>query len=67
MGNKGIQASICTVFPAPSLILSNFAYTEFYGGPLLTDITYSPWGGSFLYLRVIMDAYTKQVLSYRYK
>jgi len=31
---------------------------------LLTDIMYIPWGRSFLYLCMIMDAYTKQVLSY---
>lgn len=31
---------------------------------LLTDITYIPIGGSFCYLSTIIDAYTKQVLSY---
>lgn len=31
---------------------------------LLTDITYIPFMGSFCYLSVIMDAYTKQVLSH---
>jgi putative transposase len=30
----------------------------------LTDITYIPYNGTFAYLSVIMDAYTKQVLSY---
>lgn len=47
----------------PNLLDREF---ECYGPRLvlLTDITYIPWGGSFLYLCVIMDAYTKQVLSY---
>jgi len=31
---------------------------------LLTDITYIPYSGIFCYLSVILDAYTKQVLSY---
>lgn len=31
---------------------------------LLTDITYIPYGGTFCYLSTILDAYTKQVLSY---
>lgn len=31
---------------------------------LLTDITYIPFNGSFVYLSVILDAYTMQVLSY---
>lgn len=31
---------------------------------LLTDITYIPFRGAWLYLSVIIDAYTKQVLSY---
>ena len=31
---------------------------------LLTDITYIPYCGKHCYLSVIMDAYTKQVLSY---
>lgn len=48
---------------APNLLEREF---ESYGPRfvLLTDITYIPWGGSFLYLCVIMAAYTKQVLSY---
>lgn len=48
---------------APNLLDREF---ESYGPRLvlLTDITYISWGGSFLYLCVIMDAYTKQVLSY---
>lgn len=31
---------------------------------LLTDITYIPYKGIFCYLSTIMDAYTKQILSY---
>lgn len=31
---------------------------------LLTDITYIPYNGTFSYLSVIIDGYTKQVLSY---
>lgn len=31
---------------------------------LLTDITYIPYDGVFCYLSTILDAYTKQVLSY---
>lgn len=31
---------------------------------LLTDITYIPYHGTFAYLSTILDAYTKQVLSY---
>lgn len=31
---------------------------------LLTDITYLPYNGTFAYLSVIMDAFTKQILSY---
>ena len=31
---------------------------------LLTDITYIPYDGKFAYLSTILDAYTKQVLSY---
>lgn len=31
---------------------------------LLTDITYVPYNGTFAYLSTILDAYTKQILSY---
>lgn len=31
---------------------------------LLTDITYIPYNGKFCYLSTILDAYTKQILSY---
>lgn len=48
---------------APNLLDREF---ECYGPRIviLTDITYIPWKGIFLYLCVIMDAFTKQVLSY---
>lgn len=40
-------------------------FTE-YGArkELLTDITYIPYNGRFCYLSTILDAYTKQILSY---
>lgn len=31
---------------------------------LLTDITYIPYNGTFAYLSTILDAYTRQILSY---
>ena len=31
---------------------------------LLTDITYIPYNGKFAYLSTVLDAYTKQILSY---
>ena len=31
---------------------------------LLTDITYLPYNGTYAYLSTILDAFTKQVLSY---
>jgi len=40
-------------------------FTEF--GPrmvLLTDITYIPYNGTFAYLSTILDAFTRQILSY---
>lgn len=45
--------------------LLNRGFTEY--GPrrvLLTDITYIPYNGTFAYLSTILDAYTRQVLSY---
>lgn len=45
--------------------LLNRKFTEY--GPrkvLLTDITYIPYNGTFAYLSTILDAYTKQILSY---
>lgn len=40
-------------------------FTEY--GPrnvLLTDITYLPYNGTYAYLSTVLDAYTKQILSY---
>lgn len=40
-------------------------FTEY--GPrkvLLTDITYIPYNGTFAYLSTVLDAYTRQILSY---
>ena len=52
-----------------SNIAENLLQREFecYGPRmvLLTDITYLPYNGTFAYLSTILDAYTKQVLSYR--
>ena len=49
-------------------VAENLVKREFENhGPrkiLLTDITYIPWKGRFVYLSTIMDAYTKQILSY---
>ena len=48
---------------APNLLGRKF--TDY--GPrkvLLTDITYIPYNGTFAYLSTILDAYTKQILSY---
>ena len=45
--------------------LVNRKFTEY--GPrkiLLTDITYIPYNGKFCYLSTILDAFTKQILSY---
>lgn len=45
--------------------LLNREFTTF--GPrkvLLTDITYVPYNGTFCYLSTILDAFTKQILSY---
>lgn len=48
---------------ADNLLMREF---ESYGPRyvLLTDITYIPYNGTFAYLSVILDAYTKQALSY---
>lgn len=48
---------------APNLLNREF---EKYGPRmvLLTDITYIPYDGRFAYLSTILDAFTKQVLSY---
>ena len=40
-------------------------FTEYGPGKvLLTDITYIPYNGIFAYLSTVLDAYTKQILSY---
>ena len=50
-------------------VADNKLQREFkYHGPravLLTDITYIPFHGKFLYLSVIKDAYTTEILSYK--
>ena len=49
-------------------VADNLVKREFTSyGPravLLTDITYIPYNGEFCYLSTILDAYTKQILSY---
>ena len=49
-------------------VADNLANREFeLHGPrsiLLTDITYIPYNGTFAYLSTVIDAYTKQILSY---
>ena len=49
-------------------IADNLLQREFESfGPrtvLLTDITYLPYNGTFAYLSTILDAFTKQILSY---
>lgn len=49
-------------------VADNLLQREFKAyGPrkvLLTDISYIPYNGNFCYLSTILDAYTKQVLSY---
>lgn len=49
-------------------VAENLLHREFESyGPrkvLLTDISYIPYNGVFCYLSTILDAYTKQVLSY---
>lgn len=51
-----------------STIADNLLQREFEAyGPrvvLLTDITYLPYNGTFAYLSTILDAFTKQILSY---
>lgn len=51
-----------------SNVADNLLKREFESyGPrmvLLTDITYLPYNGTFAYLSTILDAYTKQILSY---
>ena len=51
-----------------STVADNLLQREFESyGPrmvLLTDITYLPYNGTFAYLSTILDAFTKQILSY---
>ena len=51
-----------------SNVADNLLHREFEAyGPrivLLTDITYLPYNGKFAYLSTILDAFTKQILSY---
>lgn len=51
-----------------SHVADNLVNREFEShGPrkiLLTDITYIPYNGQFCYLSTILDAFTKQILSY---
>jgi len=51
-----------------SNVADNLLQREFESfGPrmvLLTDITYLPYNGTFAYLSTILDAFTKQILSY---
>lgn len=76
MHKYGLQCPIRKANPyrqmAKAIKTSNYAnnilernFEEF--GPrmvLLTDITYIPYNGTFAYLSTILDAYTKEVLSY---
>ena len=51
-----------------SNVADNLLQREFEAyGPrivLLTDITYLPYNGTFAYLSTVLDAFTKQILSY---
>ncbi|MEG1299069.1 MAG: IS3 family transposase [Anaerovoracaceae bacterium] len=51
-----------------NMVADNLLKREFEAyGPrvvLLTDITYIPYNGTFAYLSTIIDAFTKQILSY---
>ncbi|MDO4651082.1 MAG: IS3 family transposase [Eubacteriales bacterium] len=60
---RQMQHAIRTSNYAENLLQREF---ECYGPRmvLLTDITYIPYNGVFAYLSVILDAYTKQILSY---
>lgn len=60
---KQMAKAIKTNHVAANLLQREF---ECYGPRmiLLTDITYLPYNGVFAYLSTILDAYTKQVLSY---
>ena len=60
---KQMAKAIRTNHVADNLLQREF---ECYGPRmvLLTDITYLPYHGVFAYLSTILDAYTKQILSY---
>ena len=60
---RQMQKALKTSNYADNLLQREF---ECYGPRmvLLTDITYIPYNGIFAYLSVILDAFTKQVLSY---
>ena len=60
---RQMQKAIKTSNYADNLLQREF---ECYGPRmvLLTDITYIPYNGKFAYLSVILDAFTKQILSY---
>ncbi len=60
---RRLQRSIRTGNTAENLVNREF---ESHGprAVLLTDITYIPLNGAFCYLSTILDAHTKQVLSY---
>lgn len=60
---KQMANAIKTNHVADNLLQREF---ECYGPRmvLLTDITYLPYNGVFAYLSTILDAYTKQILSY---
>lgn len=60
---RRLQRSIRTGNTAENLVNREF---ESHGprAALLTDITYIPLNGAFCYLSTILDAYTKQILSY---
>ena len=62
-GAKGIYMALKTSSVADNLLRREF---ECYGPRmvLLTDITYLPYNGTFAYLSTILDAFTKQILSY---
>jgi putative transposase len=60
---RRMQKAIKTSNYADNILQREF---ECYGPRmvLLTDITYIPYNGTFAYLSTILDAFTKQILSY---
>lgn len=61
--NRRMAKALRTSNVADNLLQREF---ESYGPRvvLLTDITYLPYNGTFAYLSTILDAFTKQILSY---